>query len=298
MADQPTVEGVTHSFIRANGIEVHVARAGAGEPIILLHGWPEFWYVYHKLIPLLSSRFDVIVPDLRGFGQTEKPYDGPTDEMTPAVLADDLEGLADALDLARFGLVSHDVGAMVAQPFAHTRADRLSGLFFFNCPYPGIGPRWMAPDHVREIWYQTFHQQPWAADLLATSREACRIYFRGMLQHWSHDPAAFDADLEHWVDNFMAPGNLQGGFNYYLSVARQRLAIARGEAPRVPKIDVRTHFLWGRHDPVIKAEWADNVGDYFSNATVEFAEEAGHFVHYEAPDLAADRITAFFEAGN
>ena len=95
MADQPTVEGVTHSFIRANGIEVHVARAGAGEPLILLHGWPEFWFVYHKLIPLLSPRFDVIVPDLRGFGQTEKRYDGPTDEMTPAVLADDLEGIAD-----------------------------------------------------------------------------------------------------------------------------------------------------------------------------------------------------------
>ena len=295
MADHPPVEGVTHSFVEANGIRIHVARAGAGEPLVLLHGWPEFWYVYSKLIPQLAPRFDVIVPDLRGFGQTDKPYDGPTDQMTPTVLADDLEALADALELKRFGLVSHDVGAMVAQPFAYTRADRLSGLFFFNCPYPGIGTRWMAPDHVREIWYQTFHQQPWAVDLLGTSREACRIYFKGMLGHWAHDAGAFDDDLEHWVDNFMAPGNLQGGFNYYISIAKLRLAIARGEAPKVPVIDVPTQFLWGRHDPVIKAEWVDRIPDYFSNATVEIAEDAGHFVHYEAPALAADRITTFFD---
>ena len=150
MADQPSVEGVAHSFIRANGIEIHVARAGAGEPLILLHGWPEFWYVYHKLIPLLSPHFDVIVPDLRGFGQTEKPYDGPTDEMTPAVLADDLEGLADALGLARVGLISQDFGANVAQHIAYNRADRRSVGFIFNIHKNHNAPRWMAPDQERQ----------------------------------------------------------------------------------------------------------------------------------------------------
>ena len=294
MTTPTTVPGTTSSFVEANGIRVHVVRAGAGRPLVLLHGWPEFWYTWHKLVPLLSGNFELIMPDLRGFGQTEKPYDGPSDQMTPAVLADDLEALADALGLQRFGVVSHDVGAMVAQAFAYTRANRLTGLFFFNCPYPGIGRRWMAPDHIKEIWYQTFHQQPWTADLVGSSREACRIYFQGMLNHWTKEPGVFDADLEHWVDNFMAPGNLQGGFNYYISIAKFRLAVARGEAPAVAPIDVPTQFLWGRHDPVLKADWTEGLETYFTNAKIEVAEDAGHFVHYEAPDQAGQKLREFF----
>ncbi|MBU2533370.1 MAG: alpha/beta hydrolase [Alphaproteobacteria bacterium] len=296
MTRQPHVEGVSHETISANGIKIHVARAGQGQPLVLLHGWPEFWYVWHKLVPLLSDRYELIMPDLRGFGATEKPYDGPSDQNTPQVMARDLAALGDALGFDRFGVVSHDVGAMVAQAFALMHRQRLSGLFFFNCPYPGIGPRWMAPDHVREIWYQTFHQQSWSADLVGTSRDTCRTYFSHFLRHWSHDDHAFDADLEHFVDNFMVPGNIQGGFNYYISIARLRLAIARGEAQPIPPIDVPTYVLWGRHDPVLKAEWSDNISANFTDATVEIAEHAGHFVHYEAPELAAERIAALFSA--
>lgn len=296
MFTQPDVLGVTHSTVQANGINIHVARAGKGPPLVLLHGWPEFWYVWHKVVPLLADRHELIMPDLRGFGATEKPYSGKSDQNGAPIMSDDLTALADALGLKTFGLVSHDVGSLVAQVFARQHRERLTGLFFFNCVYPGIGNRWLVPEHLAEIWYQSFQQKDWAAELVGSSRAACRIYFKNMLAHWAHDDHAFDTDLEIWVDNFMAPGNLQGGFNWYVSAHEARMAMIKGTAPKLAAIETPTFILWGRHDPVIKAEWADKVDDHFTRATVEIAEDAGHFVHYEAPVLAAEKMVHFFAA--
>jgi pimeloyl-ACP methyl ester carboxylesterase len=286
----------TSRFAQANGIRIHYVRDGRGPPLLLLHGWPEFCFVWRKCIPDLARDFDVIAPDLRGFGDTEKPTLQPSDEATADVHAADILALMDALGIAKAGIVSHDVGASAAQSMARQQPRRLSGLFFFNCPYPGIGPRWATPDHLIEIWYQSFHQQPWAAALIGSSREACRIYFRHFLAHWAHDPHAFDEDIEAWVDNFLKPGNLQGGFNWYIGANRGRLAVMRGDAPPVPPIDLPTRVLWGESDPILRSAWTDRLGDYFTNAKVTTVPDAGHFVHYEKPDLACREIRAFFHS--
>lgn len=286
----------TSRFLTANGIRIHYWREGSGAPLLLLHGWPEFCRVWRKCIPDLARDFDVIAPDLRGFGDSDKPARGPSAEAGADVHAADMLGLLDGLGLARAGIVAHDVGAFVAQSLARQHPERLSGLFFFNCPYPGIGARWAAPEHLGEIWYQSFHRQAWAAALVGSSREACRLYFHHFLRHWAHDPHAFDADLDAWVDNFMKPGNLQGGFNWYISVHQARLAMIRGEVPasqRAP-IALPTRVLWGESDPVLKSEWTDRLGEFFSDLVVSTVPEAGHFVHYEKPDLACREIRAFF----
>jgi len=261
---------------------------------VLLHGWPEFWYVWRKNIGPLSEHFDVVAPDLRGFGLSEKPgLPDPPGRLLDE-LAEDLLGLADALGLEKFGIVSHDVGSFVAQRFAARYPERVRGLFFFNCVYPGIGKRWLEPDSVTEIWYQSFHQQPWAADLVGSSREACGIYLKHFLDHWAHEPGVFDEDFEAWVDNFMREGNLRGGFDWYVGVGKARMKMMREGAPDLPKIAPPAYFLWGESDPILKARWADRLGDYFSDFEFEPASGAGHFVHYERPDLANDRITRFF----
>jgi pimeloyl-ACP methyl ester carboxylesterase len=160
--------------------------------------------------------------------------------------------------------------------------------------YPGIGRRWLEPESVTEIWYQSFHQQPWAADLVGSSREACGIYLKHFLDHWAHEPGVFDEDFEAWVDNFMRPGNLRGGFDWYVGVGEARMKMMREGAPDLPKIETPAYFLWGESDPILKVRWADRLGDYFSDFEFEPAPGAGHFVHYERPDLANDRITRFF----
>ena len=286
--------GWAHDHVEANGIRVHYVRQGAGEPLVLLHGWPEFWYAWRKNIGPLSERFDVVAPDLRGFGLSEKPgLPDPPGRLLDE-LVEDLRGLADALGLERFGIVSHDVGSFVTQRFAARHPERVRGLFFFNCVYPGIGRRWLEPESVTEIWYQSFHQQPWAADLVGSSREACGIYLKHFLDHWSHEPGVFDEDLEAWVDNFMRPGNLRGGFDWYVGVGEARMKMMREGAPELPKITSPAYFLWGEGDPILKVRWADRLGDYFSDFEFEPAPGAGHFVHYERPALANDRITRFF----
>lgn len=280
-----------HQRAKVNDLDMHYVREGQGKPLILLHGWPEFWWGWHRNIPALAARFDVTIPDLRGFGDTREASVSPAG---PDVHAQDVLAFADALGLDRFGLVAHDVGAYVAQQIARLAPARLTGLFFFNCPYPGIGRRWVDADQVKEIWYQSFNQRPWAQELIGHSRETCRIYFENMLRHWSHAPNAFDGQIDHFVDNFMKPGNLEGGFAWYRATHAARMALVRDGAPALPKIKAPSRFYWGRHDPVIPCAWMDRLPEYFEDPEREIAEDAGHFVHFETPEAANARVIEFF----
>jgi pimeloyl-ACP methyl ester carboxylesterase len=286
--------GWNHRYLDANDIRVHYVRHGDGFPLVLLHGWPEFWLVWRKNILPLAESFDIVAPDLRGFGDSEKPGLPDPPSKLLDLMVKDLRGLADELGFERFGVVSHDVGAHVAQAFARKFPDRLGGLFFFNCPYPGIGRRRAAPDHLKEIWYPSFNQQSWAASLVGESRRTCELYVGHFLDHWAHEPGVFEEDLSAWVDNFMKPGNLQGGFNWYIATSESRMELIRSGPPELPKIEVPTRVLWGRSDSVLRVEWADRLGDYFANCKFTSAPEAGHFVHYERPDLANREIAGFF----
>jgi epoxide hydrolase 4 len=285
---------VRHSFVTARGVRHHVAECGEGPPLLLLHGWPEFWAAWEPLFQRLGHRYSLIAPDFRGFGESENPHPLPSDAVNAQSLADDVVALMDALGLAQAGIVGHDVGSNVMQVIGVKYPERATGLFFFNCATHGVGGRWNQPGHINEIWYQTFHQQPYAAGLVSSSRENCRRHIGHFLKHWAHHKDAFDAVLERWVDNFMRPGNMQGGFNWYVGQNAGRLAVMAGTAPKPPKITVPSRVLWGRHDPILRSEWADVLDAYFTDVEVSFAEDAGHFVHYEQPDEAAAAVDAFF----
>lgn len=291
MSDEAQVE-ISSFLVQTDDLQIHGLHAGCGQPLVLLHGWPEHSLVWKKCMRLLARDFEVWAPDLRGAGWTRKrdPQDGVT--PTPDVLARDLEQMAAALGLRRLGVVSHDIGAWVAQSYARAHPSQLSGLFFFNCPYPGIGPRWAAPDHLKEVWYQYFHQSPLAEALVGHSRETIRIYLGHFFDQWSTQPGLFDADLEALIEPFVQ-GGVQGGFEWYRAIAELRLKAMKNLLPPVAPVEVATRFLWGRRDPILKVEWTDKLPQYFSNCEVEVAD-AGHFVHYERPDLAAARIRNFF----
>lgn len=285
-----------HQSVEVNGLDFHYVREGSGFPLVLVHGWPEFWRTWRKNIPVLADSFDVIVPDLAGFGRSDNPAVPQTDGYGVAEHTADLVGLAEALELDEFGFVSHDLGAYLGQRIARDQPSLLRGLFFFDTPYPGIGKRWRDPEHIGEIWYQSFHQQPWAADLVGASRETCSLYINHFLSHWAGDPAAFQRDdREAWVDNFLEPGNLQGGFNWYVAAEAARKDLMRDGAPAMEPIEVPTRILWGERDPIVKSEWSDRLGEYFADYQLETVRDAGHFVQYERPELANDAIESFFQ---
>ena len=285
------------SFMEVQGLNIHFIEAGKGPTLVLLHGWPEFCQVWRRVLPKLAESFRVIAPDLRGFGKTRLLPGTTAAKVTPELLANDLVALLQELNEPRVGVVSHDVGANVAQVLARARPEMVAGLFFFNCPYPGIGQRWAQAGHLRETWYQYFHQLPWTAQWVGRDRVNCKTYISHFLRHWSGDPLAFsEDDLEEWTDNFMQTGVLQGGFDWYAGVDEMRSDLILHGPPSLPKIKAPARFLWGAKDPIIKIEWADRLEDYFSEVRFSPVPDAGHFVQWEKPTLAGAEIVGFFFA--
>lgn len=280
-----------HRYADLPDARIHYVRHGSGHPVIMCHGYPEFWYVYHKNIPALAEHFDVVALDWRGFGDSEKHEQTPTVDDYVA----DLAALIDHLEWNRVGIVGHDFAPWIIQEYARRHPERVSGLFLYSFPYPQIGDRWYAVDHVKEVWYQTFQQLPFAAPLVASSRENCRAYISHFLSHWSHDPHAFDDDLEIWVDNYMKPGNVQGGFNWYKANHENRIRTVRGDLGELAPIAVPTRVRWGEHDKILRVEWRDRLGECFTDVDVEVFEGVGHFAPYEAPDRANAEMIGFFK---
>jgi pimeloyl-ACP methyl ester carboxylesterase len=282
---------IDHLNVSANGGMFHVARAGQGKPLLLLHGWPEFWLTWEPVMTRLAGRYSLIAPDLRGFGDSDKP-DGPygPDQHTLDMLA-----LMGALKIERFGVVGHDVGGAVMQPLARAASNRLAGLFFFDFVYPGIGPRMGAPDRLNHIWYQSFHQMEMAPALVGANKDSCRTYIGHFLKNWSHRKDAFGDDaVEAFTDNFLKPGNLAGGFAHYRASHAGRVRMMLGETPKLAAIDVPTCVRWAEHDPLFPYVWTDRLGETFSNLDLAMFPGVGHFPHREDPDRAASEIEAFF----
>ncbi|AUC94124.1 alpha/beta hydrolase [Bradyrhizobium sp. SK17] len=279
-----------HVTIRANGAAFHVARTGRGRPLLLLHGWPEFWLTWKPVMARLADRYTLIAPDLRGFGDSDKPH-GP---YGPDQHTDDMLALLDALGIDKAGVVGHDVGGAVMQPLARKAPERIAGLMLFDFVYPGIGARMAAPDRLNHIWYQSFHQMEMAPALVGATRESCRTYIGHFLREWSHRKAAFDDVIEDFADNFFKPGNLAGGFAHYRASHAGRVKMMQGEAPALPPITVPTCIRWAEHDPLFPYSWTDRLGETFSNLDLAMFPDVGHFPHREDPDRAAAEIAGFF----
>jgi pimeloyl-ACP methyl ester carboxylesterase len=203
--------------------------------------------------------------------------------------------LMNALGFERFGVVGHDVGGAAMQPLARSAPERLTGLFFFDFVYPGIGGRMGAPDRLNHIWYQSFHQMEMAPSLVGATRETCRTYIGHFLKNWAYRKDAFDAALDDFTDNFMKPGNLAGGFAHYRAAHAGRVRMMQGEAPKLPAIVVPTCVRWAEHDPLFPYAWTDRMGETFTNLDLAMFSGVGHFPHREDPDRAASEIAAFFD---
>jgi pimeloyl-ACP methyl ester carboxylesterase len=282
---------IEHLQLKANGAAFHVARTGTGKPLLLLHGWPEFWLTWEPVMTRLAGRYTLIAPDLRGFGDSDKPQ-GP---YGPDQHAADMLALMDALGARRFGVVGHDVGGAVMQPLARAAPERLTGLFFFDFVYPGIDGRMGMPDRLNHIWYQSFHQMEMAPALVGATRESCRTYIGHFLKQWSYRKNAFDDVLEAFIDNFFKPGNLAGGFAHYRASHAGRVKMMQGDAPKLPPIDLPTCVRWAEHDPLFPYAWTDRLRETFSNLDLAMFSGVGHFPHREDPDRAASEIGAFLE---
>ena len=285
------VDKISHHQVTVNGVNLHYARQGAGEPLLLIHGWPGFWYEWHMNIGPLAQHYDVIVPDMRGFAYSDKPDVAPEAGYTDTAYAEDIKAFCDFYHLDKVRIVTHDFGAIWAQRFARLYPERLHKLMLFDPPYPGMGGRWFEMPHTLNTWYYLFHQQPWAEDLVGSSKQATEIYLRHFLSAWSANKNLWtDAEIAAYVEAYSQPGALRGGFNCYRAAMRGGAFVGADK-----KVETPTRILWGDSDAIFPFAWSDNLGDFFANFDLKKIEGVGHFMMREAPDRINAEIIEFMK---
>jgi pimeloyl-ACP methyl ester carboxylesterase len=281
-----------HAFAPGSGgVRLHYVRQGRGPAVLLLHGWPGFWYDWRRLIPLLAPEADVIAPDFRGFGESDKPDLPAVEAYTPQVLAADLLALLDHLAIGDVVVAAHDIGATVAQTLARKIPARVRALALFNPPYPGIGRRRFDPMVQSELWYQHFHNMPWSDQLIGYNRDTVRLYLAHWYDHWVGRQATVrPKEFEAIVDTFARPGAIRGS----IAFSRARAATRPQEAtadPQALQIAQPVVVLWGERDPVMRAAWSDQL------LSLRLLPDVGHFVPFEAPEEGLEAIRAAVAAG-
>ena len=289
---------------RGYEVKFHYVREGSGEPLIMFHGWPGFWWDYWMNIKELANHFDVIAVDMRGYGDTDKPgYDpktnriqlDPVDHYDLNTTVDDQMRLARALGIERAYWVGHDWSSLTMHKFVRRYPEMVKKLVLSNPFLPGAEARYMSPAFHGHSYYASFHSTPLATELVGSSREATKIYFRWFFNWWSANKALWTPEeIEIITDNFVKPGNVEGGFSWY----RANLSpAARGWEPRdYEPTNIPTLCLWGEGDTCVVIDWSDLVPQYYLNLKYVPVHNAGHFTMREAPDVFNREVISFLKA--
>lgn len=267
---------IQHHTTRIRGIELHYVEAGEGPLVILLHGFPEFWFSWrHQIQPLADAGFHVVAPDMRGYNLSGKPkgvHAYHLDELTADVAA-----LIDHLGYESAHIVAHDWGAIVAWFFAMWHPERLNQLAILNVPHPRrfLWGMWR-PLQILRSWYVFLFQLPW---LPVWAFEA--FDFAGLRWAFRNEPlrpdAFSDEDIEAYVEAFRHPGSMRAGIQYYRSILYSIPTLV----PRLGRIDAQTLVIWGRHDTHLGNHLAEPYSEDVPNLRVEYLE-ASHWVQIDA----------------
>jgi pimeloyl-ACP methyl ester carboxylesterase len=260
-------------------------------PVVLLHGWPGNRHDYRRVVPILGKVADVIVPDLRGFGGSDKHAVAVRHFYSATAQASSVVGLIKELGLSDVVLAGYDVGSRVAQSVARMHPGLVQALVL-SPPLPGAGDRVLTAQAEGEFWYQVFHQLPLAGQLIDGNPDAVREYLRHFWSHWSGPNFTLsEDDLDRLVADYALPGAFTSSIAWYRAGAGM-IAQSLTELPpeRAIKIHVPTDVLWPGHDPLFPREWADRLEHYFIDVQLHFADDVGHFTPLECPDQFAELV--------
>ncbi|MEP6570657.1 MAG: alpha/beta hydrolase [Acidobacteriota bacterium] len=275
---------ITHGFADVNGIRLHYAEAGSGDLVILLHGFPEFWYSWKKQLHALSRSFHVVAPDMRGYNLSDKPTrvaDYKIDKLVGDVI-----GLIDHFGAKQAAIVGHDWGAGVAWAVAQKHPERVSKLAVLQVP---IAAAWRANMSLKQLmrsWYMFFFQIPGLPEWLI-SRQNFRALDRTFTEKLGRKNSFTGEDVERYKEAARQPGALTGAVNYYRANVFDRL-FARQRADDANRgnrrVRVPTLFIFGEQDFAILPETVRGLDKYIDAYYREVRiPDSGHWVQNEAP---------------
>ncbi|CAN7583339.1 alpha/beta fold hydrolase [Rhizobacter sp. LjRoot28] len=281
---------IDHLQLRANGLEFHASAAGPddGPLVLLLHGFPESSAAWrHQMAPLAEAGLRVVAPDQRGYGQTSKPTGRSAYRID--ALADDVEDLARALGADRYAVVGHDWGGLVAWHLASRGAEGLERMAILNAPHPAtMGSHTVTnPGQLFKSWYVGFFQLPALPELALAANDF--MWLRNALVTTSRAGAIGDDLLRTYREDWARAGALTSMLNWYRALPFNGVAHGR--------IQVPVQIIWGRRDAFLDAALAERAAGMCDDARVLHLDEAGHWLHHEAPGKVNDALLRFLRPG-
>jgi epoxide hydrolase 4 len=281
------LDDLEHGMVSTGGVQLHVVQAGPrdGPLVVLLHGFPEFWYGWRRQIPYLAGRgFRVWAPDQRGYNLSDKPR--AVSAYRIEELAADIIGLLDAAGRKQAMVVGHDWGAAVAWQLISRFPERLSRAVILNVPHPVVMAAQLrrSPRQLLRSWYVFYFQLPWLPELAARLGN-----FEMMIRALSKTsrPGAFsEADWPKYREAWSQPGALRGMINWYRAI-RYPLQSSND------LIQTPTLLVWGPQDRFLMREMAAPSIARCRDGRLVFLEQAGHFVQHEEPDEVNRLIAGF-----
>jgi pimeloyl-ACP methyl ester carboxylesterase len=284
----PELEGVTHRYVDVPGVRLHVAEAGEGPPILLLHGWPQHWWTWRKVIPALAEDRRVICPDLRGFGWSEAP-DGPYEI---GELAADMLALLDALELDQVDLVGHDWGGYAGFLLCLDAPARIRNYLALGIVHPWFEPPKPTPAALQRSAYQVLLASPLVG-------ESVLRFLPGFVKlahrRGAHpDMQWSEQELDCYAESFRPREHALASSHVYRSFLTRELPRLKKGHYRTRRSTVPTRILAGEADPVIRADILAGYEPYADDMSVEEVERCGHFIAEEQPDLVIQRARELF----
>jgi epoxide hydrolase 4 len=287
-----------HRTLDLGAVRLHLVEAGSGPLVVLLHGFPEFWYTWRHQIPALADAgFRVVAPDMRGYNLSDKPRG--LEAYSGEALAGDVRALVDALGEERAHVVGHDWGAQVAWETAMRHADVVERLAILNVPHPARfleGLRTLR--QLRKSWYMFFFQLPGVAE--AAFRRNDFAWGRKVLREDPVRPGAFgEEDIERFVEAWSQPGAVGAMLDYYRAAFRSPAALSallgRGDGPPGARVvSAPTLVIWGERDTALGSELAEPDRRWVPNLVgVERLPDASHWVQNDAPERVNELLVEF-----
>ena len=288
--------GWHHHIDRVGDVELHYVTAGDpdDQPVVLLHGFPECWWAWRRHVDALAEAFYVIVPDMRGYNRSEKPFE--VRKYRLETLAGDVEALIEHEGYESAHVVGHDWGGVVAFGTALYHPTALDDLVVLNAPYPGAFDDQLTVKQLFRSWYAGFFQVPSVPERLLAAND-----FALLERLFREDPvvsgAYTDEDIEVYKSAWRQDGALRAMIDYYRAFGRENARKLRGERWRAGRrVRAETLVLWGENDRALGPHVPNVIQREVENTTVEHYPEASHWIHAEFPTRTADDIVGFLTA--
>ncbi|WP_033342079.1 alpha/beta fold hydrolase [Catenuloplanes japonicus] len=279
-------EGFASRTVAVNGLDLHAVVGGDGPPLLLVHGWPQFWYTWRLVMPSLARHFTVIAPDLRGTGASDKPATG----YDAATLAGDLAGLMTALGHERFAVAGYDIGMMVGYTLAATYRDRVTKLAVGEAVLPGFSelpPLLMPPAMNEFMWHFAFNRLHDINERMVAGRE--EVYFGHQFASKAASPTAIpQSAVDVYVEALRDPAALHASFEFYRAGESedQVLACRAAGLLEIPVLALGGELAAGAAvEQVMRLVATDVRGVIIPGA--------GHFLPDEAPGAVAQALLSF-----